>query len=167
MTVARTRRRTTTEQGYGWAWQQLRLRILQRDGGVCHWCGGPARSVDHVTPKADGGSDDPTNLVASCVPCNSARSMQWVLARRRRRRSPAADRVGVGWGYQPVDAGANAKRGVPVQPAHSNGGAFFKPSDVRLRSSGDHGRIQRRPAGSTPMRPATGVLAAMQADTGR
>ena len=78
-----TRRLTTTEQGYGWAWQQLRLRILARDQWVCHWCGGTARSVDHLTPKADGGADDPANLVASCIPCNSRRSLEWIIERRR------------------------------------------------------------------------------------
>jgi 5-methylcytosine-specific restriction endonuclease McrA len=68
------RRLTTTQQGYGWRWQQLRLRILQRDGYTCRYCGAYARSVDHRTPKSQGGTDHPSNLVASCVKCNSSRS---------------------------------------------------------------------------------------------
>jgi hypothetical protein len=36
--------------------------------------------LDHVTPKAAGGSNDPANLVASRVPCNSEGSMRWDLA---------------------------------------------------------------------------------------
>ena len=85
------RRLTTTEQGYGYGWQRLRLVILRRDGYVCHYCGGPADSVDHVTPKVEGGGDHPSNLVACCVRCNSERSMEWVRSHRggvRRPRQP-------------------------------------------------------------------------------
>jgi hypothetical protein len=150
-----TRRLTTTEQGYGWAWQQRRLRILQRDGYICHWCGGRARSVDHVVPKIEGGSDDPANLVASCVPCNSARSLAWVRRHRGGGGGVSADRGGraaVGAGARAVDATASA---------------FFERGRARLRSPGDHGRIQPGPAGSGPAGAATGVLAAVVADRAR
>lgn len=30
-------------------------------------------SVEHVTPRSDGGSDDKENIVASCVRCNNSR----------------------------------------------------------------------------------------------
>ena len=59
-------RGTTAQRGYGGHWQALRLRILERDGHRCIWCGLPARSVDHLVPKALGGTDDPANLAASC-----------------------------------------------------------------------------------------------------
>ena len=76
------RRRTTTEKGYGYDWQRLRLLILRRDGYVCAYCGGRANSVDHVRPKIEGGGDHPSNLVACCVRCNSSRSAAWVRAHR-------------------------------------------------------------------------------------
>jgi 5-methylcytosine-specific restriction endonuclease McrA len=56
-------------------WQKHRLVVLERDRFTCHWCGGPATSVDHVVAVADGGAWwDFANLVAACGPCNSSRS---------------------------------------------------------------------------------------------
>jgi 5-methylcytosine-specific restriction endonuclease McrA len=53
----------------------MRARILARDRYVCHWCHGPAREVDHLVPRALGGSDyDPANLVAACRACNAKRA---------------------------------------------------------------------------------------------
>ena len=78
-------RAPASQRGYGWQWQKLRLLILQRDGYVCVYCGGHANSVDHIKPKIEGGGDDPTNLVASCVSCNSRRSARWVNRNRRGR----------------------------------------------------------------------------------
>jgi 5-methylcytosine-specific restriction enzyme A len=44
--------------------QQKRSRwILERDDTICHVCGhAGAREVDHVTPIAEGGADDESNL---------------------------------------------------------------------------------------------------------
>lgn len=57
---------------------QLRIRILERDGYRCIYCGQSSRSavlqVDHVVPRARGGSDDPTNLVTACYECNAGKS---------------------------------------------------------------------------------------------
>jgi len=62
-----------TARGYGNDWQnRIRQEILERDRYICHWCGEPANSVDHVILKVRGGSDDPSNLVAACGRCNSA-----------------------------------------------------------------------------------------------
>jgi 5-methylcytosine-specific restriction endonuclease McrA len=58
----------------GRPWRRLRAEILARDGNRCHYCGGPAATVDHLTPRSRGG--DPTNrhnLVAACLGCNSAK----------------------------------------------------------------------------------------------
>jgi len=55
------------------AWKKLRLRILQRDGYECYWCGAEANTCDHVIPVARGGTDDPENLVAACKRCNFSR----------------------------------------------------------------------------------------------
>ena len=51
-------------------WKKLRLRILNRDGRECYWCGMDASTVDHIIPVAKGGTDDPENLVAACRKCN-------------------------------------------------------------------------------------------------
>jgi 5-methylcytosine-specific restriction enzyme A len=52
-------------RGYGTAWDKLRLQILKRDSYRCR--GGalriaPAHEVDHIVPRAKGGTDDPANL---------------------------------------------------------------------------------------------------------
>jgi 5-methylcytosine-specific restriction protein A len=75
--------RTRQQRGYGAAWDKLRKRILERDHYLCQPClrGAPsritlAREVDHVLPKAKGGTDDPANLVAICTPCHRAKSAE-------------------------------------------------------------------------------------------
>ena len=47
-------------------WHSITVpRIIRRDGGVCHLCGGPgADSADHLIPRALGGTDDDDNLAA-------------------------------------------------------------------------------------------------------
>jgi hypothetical protein len=58
--------------------KRLRFEILRRDNHCCKYCGAKAPDVvlrvDHVVPVALGGSDDPSNLVAACDPCNSGKS---------------------------------------------------------------------------------------------
>lgn len=58
--------------------KRLRYEILRRDSYTCRYCGASAPGtllrVDHVTPVALGGTDQPSNLVASCEPCNSGKS---------------------------------------------------------------------------------------------
>lgn len=58
-------------------WSTIRRRILERDNGVCHVCGGDgADEVDHVTPVAEGGHPtDPANLGAiHSAPCHADKS---------------------------------------------------------------------------------------------
>jgi 5-methylcytosine-specific restriction endonuclease McrA len=56
------------------SWLQLRAQIFERDGNRCAYCGiavtAVSGHVDHVMPRSRGGSDEPSNLVASCKPCN-------------------------------------------------------------------------------------------------
>jgi 5-methylcytosine-specific restriction protein A len=67
-------RGTTTERGLGWRYQQKRARILARDRGICWICGLPAATtIDHVIPRARGGSSDDDNLRAAHGRCNSGR----------------------------------------------------------------------------------------------
>lgn len=63
------------QRGYGWGWEQLRVRILHRDSGLCQPCLKAkrvtiAQQVDHITPKAHGGTDDEANLQSICDPCH-------------------------------------------------------------------------------------------------
>jgi 5-methylcytosine-specific restriction endonuclease McrA len=52
-------------------WKDQRLRVLKRDSYICAYCSGEATQVDHVIPRASGGTHDLDNLVACCAPCNS------------------------------------------------------------------------------------------------
>lgn len=66
---------STTERGYGYVWSKLRKRILQRDKHLCVACKAKGRiteatDVDHVVCKAQGGTDDESNLQSLCSPCH-------------------------------------------------------------------------------------------------
>ena len=59
--------------------RKLRFWVLQRDGHRCVYCGatvvdGVRLEVDHVIPRALGGTDDRDNLVTACRPCNAGKS---------------------------------------------------------------------------------------------
>ena len=47
-----------------------RRAVFGRDGHQCQYCGGPAESLDHVTPKSRGGDHTWENVVTACVRCN-------------------------------------------------------------------------------------------------
>lgn len=51
--------------------KETRALILERDNGVCQYCGDPGDTVDHVVPFSLGGHSTPENLVCACWPCNS------------------------------------------------------------------------------------------------
>lgn len=56
--------------------KRTRFEVLRRDNYTCRYCrsaDNPLR-VDHVTPVALGGTDDPTNLVAACQDCNAGKA---------------------------------------------------------------------------------------------
>lgn len=58
--------------------KRLRYEILRRDNHTCRYCGASAPDVklqvDHVVPTALGGTDEPSNLVTACEPCNGGKS---------------------------------------------------------------------------------------------
>jgi 5-methylcytosine-specific restriction protein A len=78
--------KSSTDRGYGYAWQQLRKRILSRDCGLCQikgpGCRFVAREVDHVVNKAtarekgwtDAQIDAESNLQSACEPCHRAKT---------------------------------------------------------------------------------------------
>lgn len=52
----------------------LRFEVFKRDSFRCQYCGVEAPNVllhiDHIKPVADGGLNELTNLITSCLPCN-------------------------------------------------------------------------------------------------
>ena len=58
--------------------KRTRFEILKRDGFRCKYCGASALTsllhVDHVLPRAEGGTDEPANLVTACAACNLGKS---------------------------------------------------------------------------------------------
>lgn len=86
-------RGTRQQRGYGAEWEQIRKRILARAKGLCECAECKelgrvrvAREVDHIVPKAQGGSDGDDNLQAMNVLCHKAKT----LRERRPERKPAA-----------------------------------------------------------------------------
>lgn len=47
-----------------------RRAVFGRDGHECQYCGAPAESLDHVTPRSRGGDHSWENVVACCRACN-------------------------------------------------------------------------------------------------
>jgi hypothetical protein len=57
--------------------KKSRFAIFHRDGFTCQYCGTQPPDcilvVDHVRPVIEGGTNDPMNLVTSCVACNAGK----------------------------------------------------------------------------------------------
>ena len=54
--------------------QKLRSFIFSRSNGKCVYCGAQAEEIDHVIPRAKGGTNSVYNLAASCKACNQMKS---------------------------------------------------------------------------------------------
>jgi 5-methylcytosine-specific restriction endonuclease McrA len=68
----------TNAYGMNWIRQEKRLAIYLRDGCACAYCGrgveqGAKLTLDHLEPESLGGGHEATNLVTSCLSCNSSR----------------------------------------------------------------------------------------------
>lgn len=73
------RRGSRHERGYGTTWDKTRERIMRRDGGLCqpslrHGLIVFASHVDHIVPKAQGGTDDDDNLQAISAHVHAAKT---------------------------------------------------------------------------------------------
>lgn len=54
---------------------KIRKRLQDRFADVpCHYCGGPAGTVDHVLPRSKGGSNNAWNVVSACWDCNQEKA---------------------------------------------------------------------------------------------
>jgi len=71
-------------RGYGAAWDKLRKRVLWRDKGLCQCqsCQNGSKipeiatEVHHIRPKAQGGTDDMSNLQAVNTLCHKQITMR-------------------------------------------------------------------------------------------
>lgn len=66
------------QRGYTHRWQQIRLAVLAEEP-LCRHCLAhgltvPSADVDHILPKAHGGSDERVNLQGLCHPCHSVKT---------------------------------------------------------------------------------------------
>ena len=73
-------RPSASQRGYGARWQALRADFLRRNP-LCKTCEAkgrvkPANEVDHIKPRAQGGSDADANLQSLCKPCHSRKTAQ-------------------------------------------------------------------------------------------
>ena len=59
------RRGSSTQRGYGYAWQQRRKAYIKAHP-FCSVCGKPTTDVDHRIPRSHGGSEDDGNLQPLC-----------------------------------------------------------------------------------------------------
>ena len=60
-------------------WNAIRSAVLQRDGYLCAYCNREADTVDHIVPKAKGGTDEITNLVSACLECNGRKQDKTIV----------------------------------------------------------------------------------------
>jgi hypothetical protein len=65
-----------------------RVRVMERDGHTCQYCGAPARTVDHIVPTSKGGTNTWENMVAAC----EVRARRARARRQKRAREPADPR---------------------------------------------------------------------------
>ena len=84
-------RESRQSRGYGAAWDRTRARVLRRDDYLCQPClrmhgrPTPASQVDHIRPKAKGGTDDDANLQSICRACHDEKTLRDKGARPRQR----------------------------------------------------------------------------------
>ena len=88
--------KTARRAGSSWIRADKRLALYLRDGHRCAYCGcdlsdeaiggdRALRTLDHIRPHVQGGSNEASNLVTACRSCNSSRQdsplRTWARAR--------------------------------------------------------------------------------------
>jgi hypothetical protein len=62
--------------------KKLRFEVFKRDSFACQYCGKKAPDVllvlDHITPVAEGGTDDILNLITACFECNAGKGARLI-----------------------------------------------------------------------------------------
>lgn len=57
---------------------RMRFEVFKRDGFTCQYCGRMTPEVvlevDHIVPRAEGGSDEFYNLITACWDCNHGKA---------------------------------------------------------------------------------------------
>ncbi|TQV76662.1 HNH endonuclease [Aliikangiella marina] len=79
----------TTDRGYGAAWRKTRVRIKARAKGLCEPCKEQGfihlgSICDHIIPKAEGGTDDESNLQWVCDAYHKKKTAQEGARGRKR-----------------------------------------------------------------------------------
>ena len=75
-----------TQRGRRWTKRQLDI-VFSNSRGCCRICGRRHRrsghprewTVDHIYPRAAGGTDDFANLAVTCRRCNGAKSDEYTM----------------------------------------------------------------------------------------
>lgn len=65
-------RRPSGWRRYPRGYRKNRAELLA-DQPDCVYCGNPADTADHLTPRVEGGTHDIDNLAPACATCNSRR----------------------------------------------------------------------------------------------
>jgi 5-methylcytosine-specific restriction endonuclease McrA len=91
--------------------------LISRNGMFCHWCGYEVvrtlkvipnqATLDHVTPRSEGGANSLSNLVLACYACNQNRAK---IANRERRDARLARTNGSDGLKKPDEASAPIDR---------------------------------------------------------
>lgn len=76
--------RSAASRGYGAQWAAL-VRLVKRGEPRCRLCGAPTTQVDHIKPKAKGGTDDRANLQGLCDDCHRMKTGHESHGQPRRR----------------------------------------------------------------------------------
>jgi hypothetical protein len=61
----------------------LWIEAIQKCGGCCWFCGREAKTIDHATPRAQGGTNRSDNLLPACVWCNNTKGDMNVRQHRK------------------------------------------------------------------------------------
>lgn len=79
----------------------LWIKAIQKCNGNCWFCGQRAKTIDHATPRVQGGTSRIDNLLPACVWCNNTKADMTVSGFRKYLRSLMVRRL-IDMGYAAV-----------------------------------------------------------------